>query len=150
MKVITKDHKYCLANFEGEGCQTIQFIEKEKGEGDELVTINDGTTNEEVLKMLIDRLRGLNKKFPCEENANAIAHLEAALRALNARTQRRAFIGIEGTHKPDPVPPKVPEIMIDGEREVEEEDLSDASETAEPMIDYDPTDDHEAIDPVEE
>ena len=60
MKVLTEGHKYSLQNFESkEETQTIQFIEKKQVVKDILVTVNDGTTNEEVIEMLIDRLNYL-------------------------------------------------------------------------------------------
>ena len=116
MKTITEGHRYELANFEnkeGKG-QEIQFIEKKSvtdmrlnnilmPDGsdypenlDTLVTINDGTTNEEVLEVLIDRLTILNNKFPCKENSEAIIHMETALLWLNKRTQGRLKRGVEG------------------------------------------------------
>ena len=77
----TPGHTYILANFEhkeGAG-QVLQFIHKEPiSEGSvELKTINDGTTTEEVLEMLIDRMQFLNSKFPCRENALIITKLVA-------------------------------------------------------------------------
>jgi len=100
MKVLTKDHKYELANFEGTGVQTIQFIEKHKNpvEGDALITINDGTTNEEVLAMLIDRTQGLHNKFPSRESAIAITKMQEALLWLNERTRERKVRKVEGKH----------------------------------------------------
>ena len=65
MKVITEGHKYSLQNFESkEEIQTIQFIEKVPAiqinsvtqTPDRLITLNDGTTNEEVIEMLIDKI----------------------------------------------------------------------------------------------
>ena len=101
MKVITEGHKYIADNFENskEG-QTIQFIHKDKPNGlFEYETINDGTTNEEVLEILIDRMYYLNDKFPCRENSIAITKLEEALMWLNKRTQDRINRGVEGKHK---------------------------------------------------
>lgn len=98
MKVLTKDHKYELDNFEGVGVQTIQFIEKVKGHEDELITVNDGTTNEEVIAMLIDRMKGLNKKFYSERGDRATKCLNEALHHLNARTAERKVRGVEGKH----------------------------------------------------
>lgn len=106
MKVLTEGHKYQLDNFENkekEG-QTIQFIEKVPKEQlnphtqskGELVTLNDGTTNEELLEVLIDRMNYLNNKFPCRENSIAITHLDTALLWLNKRTQDRIKRGVEG------------------------------------------------------
>lgn len=101
MKTITLGHKYALASFEGGPEQTIQFIEKikrltENPDGVELVTINDGTTNEEVLAVLIDRLNYLNGICPCRENAIVITKLEESLMWLNKRTADRKNRGVEG------------------------------------------------------
>lgn len=101
MKVNTTGHNYELASFEGSAPQTLQFIEKEKRltenpDGTELVTINDGTTNEEVLRVLIDRLQYLNCKFPCRENAIVITKLEESLMWLNKRTADRLARNVEG------------------------------------------------------
>lgn len=113
MKVLTEGHKYLLERFEKtEGfissgiCdryngEVIQFIEKApKEEGStEMVTINNGTTNEEVLEMLINRMNYLNSKFPCRENSIAITNLEQALMWLNKRTEDRKKRGVEGKHE---------------------------------------------------
>lgn len=61
-----------------------------------LKTINDGTTNEEVLEMLIDRMNSLNKKFPCRENSIAITKMDEALLWLNKRTTDRTKRNVEG------------------------------------------------------
>ena len=106
MKVITKGHKYSLQNFESkEEVQTIQFIKKVPKEDSykltettvvELVTLNDGTTNEEVIEMLIDRLNYLQSKFPCKENDCAITHLQEANMWLYERTRKRIAQNVEG------------------------------------------------------
>lgn len=98
MKIVTIGHKYELASFEGGPAQTLQFIEKvpSKEPSAPLVTVNDGTTNEEVLKVLIDRLQYLNGKFPCRENAIVITKLEESLMWLNKRTADRQARGVEG------------------------------------------------------
>lgn len=102
MKILTPGHNYELANFENKEAagQTIQFIEKVQDqliEGN-LVTINDGTTNEEVLEMLIDRMSYLQSKFPCRENAIVITKLEESLMWLNKRTADRVKRNVEGKH----------------------------------------------------
>lgn len=92
-------HKYVAPNFENaEGGQTIQFIQKEpKEEGSvELVTINDGTTNEAILEVLIARMNFLQSKFPCRENALVITKLEESLMWLNKRTADRVKRNVEG------------------------------------------------------
>ena len=98
MKILTTGHKYALAAFEGGPEQTLQFIEKEPVflGATELRLINDGTTNEEVLAMLIDRLTYLQAKFPCRENAIVLTKLEESLMWLNKRTNDRKARGVEG------------------------------------------------------
>ena len=105
MKILTEGHKYELNNHENPidvPNQTLQFIEK-KPAGDgfppgSLITVNEGTTNEEVLKVLIDRLNCMNEKFPCRENAIALTHIDTALLWLEKRTADRKSRGVEGKH----------------------------------------------------
>jgi hypothetical protein len=100
MKILTPGHRYELENFEAEDKpgQVIQFIEKGPSLGTELATIHDGTTNEEVIKVLIDRLGVLYAKFPSEETACSISHLKSALYAQQSRTYERSQRGVEGKH----------------------------------------------------
>lgn len=101
MKTIKPGHRYELASFEGGPPQTVQFIEKvqkpDATVGLKFVTVHDGTTNEEVIEMLVDRLNHLQEKLPCRANAIAITHLETALLWLNKRTSDRVKRGVEGT-----------------------------------------------------
>ncbi len=102
VKVIQQGHLYELENFEHpdrEG-QVIQFIEKvPQAEGSAiLTTLHDGTTNEELLRVLVNRLNYLNTKFPCRENSIATTHIETALLWLNKRTDDRKARNVEGKH----------------------------------------------------
>jgi len=102
MKTLTEGHKYIMDNFmkdDHTAPQVIQFIEKapvpaEDGGG--LTTICNGTTNEEVLRVLIDRMQYLQGKFPCRENAIVITNLEESLMWLEKRTADRKLRGVEG------------------------------------------------------
>lgn len=100
MKCLKPGHTYELPNFENpdQPGQTLQFIDKEpKEEGStELVTVSDGTTNEAVLEVLIDRMQFLQSKFPCRENAIVITKLEESLMWLNKRTADRQQRNVEG------------------------------------------------------
>lgn len=100
MRIIVPGHFYELSNFENKNIegQKLQFIHKEpKDEGStELRTVADGTTNEELLEVLIDRLSFLQAKFPCRENAIVIAKLEESLMWLNKRTADRLKRNVEG------------------------------------------------------
>lgn len=99
-KELVSGHRYELQNFEFpmEDGQILQFIHKEPvTEGStELKTVSNGTTNEEVLKVLIARVQFLNGKFPCRENSIVITKLEEALMWLEKRTRDRVARGVEG------------------------------------------------------
>lgn len=100
MKTLVPGHRYELPNFENKEApgQILQFIHKEPVEegSTELKTIDDGTTTEELLEVLIDRMNFLNAKFPGGENAIAITHLDTALLWLEKRTNDRKKRSVEG------------------------------------------------------
>lgn len=59
----------------------------------------NGITNEALLAVLIDRMRGFQSgQFACRENAIALTHLEDALMWLQKRTRDRMARGVEGTN----------------------------------------------------
>lgn len=87
---IDSQHIYQLA-----GNQHIRFMKKVGGE-----LVYDGTTNEQVIEVLLHRITGLNEKFPCFENEMALEQLKTALYWLNARTKKRVAQGVEGQDLP--------------------------------------------------
>lgn len=101
MKCLVEGHLYELESFEKSedpASQVIQFIHKERSEdGSKFITVKNGTTNEEVIAVLIDRLSCLNAKAPCAENVSAISHLKKCLMYLNQRTKDRERRNVEGT-----------------------------------------------------
>jgi len=57
----------------------------------------NGCQNEDLLAIVIDRLRGFQTgKFSCRENAIALTKLEESLMWLNKRTRDRIKRGVEG------------------------------------------------------
>lgn len=98
MKVIDEGHLYSLSNFERcpdpEGQSALTFVKM-----DEDGLYHNGTTNEEVIAVLIDRMKYLNGKFPCRENSIVITKLEESLMWLEKRTADRKARGVEGQHK---------------------------------------------------
>ena len=105
MHILTPGYRYALVSFEGKSDpQVIQFIEKASVKNPDgaatFTTIHDGTTNEEVAAMLINRIEFLNARHPCQENLDAIAAFTLGLSKLNARTANRKARGVEGADKP--------------------------------------------------
>jgi len=80
---IDAQHIYALA-----GNQHIRFLKKADRQ-----VVYDGTTNEELIEVLIHRLGKLNDKSPCRENIDAIAYLGGALNRLNQRAARLSYKG---------------------------------------------------------
>jgi len=90
MKVIDPGRRYELA-----AGNDLVFLQKE---GREIV--RDGTTNEEVLEVLIDRVTEAYQTLPCRESIRALYLLREALAEFQMRSLRRASAGVEGTHHP--------------------------------------------------
>jgi hypothetical protein len=60
----------------------------------------NGAFVEDVLMSVLDRIEYYQTtRFGCDENADAIRHIKAALARLNDRTGRRQTAGDEGTHR---------------------------------------------------
>lgn len=60
----------------------------------------NGITNESLLAIVIDRLRGFQSgPFACRENALALTKIEEALHWLQSRSRERSSRGVEGTHQ---------------------------------------------------
>jgi hypothetical protein len=97
MMVIVAGHEYELLNADATRIIGALFFVNKKLQGDKLVLVKDGTTTEEVLRVLIDRLEHLDSKVPCKENKTALAALKKALTALEARTADRQTRAVEGT-----------------------------------------------------
>jgi len=89
MKVKDEGHVYELSNGE-----TLTFLKRVDGR-----IIYAGTTNEEVLEALIDRINYLQNKLPCRENIIAERKLQEVLMWLNFRTKNREEQGVETTDK---------------------------------------------------
>ena len=100
MKTIVCGHVYAVESQETGDTQILKFIRKEKEpESEDLFLAEDGTTTEDVISVVIERLKYLQNKFPCRENACAITKLEEALMWQEKRTVDRKKRGVEGMYK---------------------------------------------------
>jgi len=78
---------------------TISWQNGPLGRGSERKEPN-GAFVENIIKAAATRIEYYqNSKFACEENAQALDHLNAALWILNNRTKDREARQVEGTHK---------------------------------------------------
>ncbi len=66
---------------------------------DEEGVYTGGTTIEGVVTLALDRLRYVNSKFSCRENAVAITKLQEAIMWLEEGTRDRVERGVEGKHE---------------------------------------------------
>ena len=85
MEIINEGVEYKLRNYEDkERFQLLKFITKDaKGK------IEDGTTTEEVLHVLISRVLALNRNRPNLNNRKVINNLRDALQALKDRKNEK-------------------------------------------------------------
>lgn len=86
MIVITPGSEYLLENLKGDGTQRIQFTKKAEGGG-----YIDGTSNEEVVAMLIDRLLFFQAQSPrpSQDTETIIMLLRSARRLMDVQLQRK-------------------------------------------------------------
>ncbi|MBC1307907.1 hypothetical protein HB809_09350 [Listeria booriae] len=59
----------------------------------------NGAQVNDVLELALERLRELNKQFPCRENAVTITKLEEAIMWQDKRTNDRIDRGVEGVNQ---------------------------------------------------
>ena len=59
----------------------------------------NGCQVDTVIEAAVRMVSGLNNRFPCVENGEAIAHLSCALDCLRERKKNREQRGVEGTSK---------------------------------------------------
>jgi hypothetical protein len=72
----------------------LHFVRKEGGRN-----TSNGTTNEELLEMLIHRVTDAYQRVPCRETVHALYLLNEALMAFRLRTRRRISANVEGTNR---------------------------------------------------
>lgn len=90
-------HQYCVSP-SNNPYQPIAFIQFQDGPLAE--DHIDGVHNEDLLLVVLDRLRAFQKsEFSCRENAIAITKIEEAMNILCYRTQERKQRKVEGTNQ---------------------------------------------------
>ena len=90
MRVIDPGRSYELSAGIG-----LRFVQKDGGR-----IVRNGTTNEEVLEVLIHRVTEAYQALPCQESIRALYLLREALASFRTRTARRVDARVEGTYQP--------------------------------------------------
>lgn len=82
MKVIYPGHLYMLSQLDAKGgeFQPLQFVQRAP-----LHPPVPGTTNQEVLRVLIDRIKVLDAEVPWEGNQQILFHLRSAIALHESR-----------------------------------------------------------------
>lgn len=73
MKALNKGNVYSLNNSDGGSKQIVSFVNRNEGQE------NQGTNNQEVLRMLINRVKFLDSQINWTGNAEILKHLRLAL-----------------------------------------------------------------------
>lgn len=86
MRVIDPGHLYSLAHLDGDGGQELRFVKRvgDRYPGNAPPPY-EGTTLQEVLRALIDRMEYVDRQAPCAHNRATTRHLREALRSLEVR-----------------------------------------------------------------
>jgi hypothetical protein len=84
MQVTHVGHVYLLEHVDGDGHTEVRFVNKEPGDEQE------GTTTQEVCRMLIDRTRYCNNCLPHRVNEEIIYHLRMVIALHEARALEQA------------------------------------------------------------
>lgn len=103
-------HHYRLSGFSTAGTVNDPFVARHLAPAEHMTILFqngpiqefgvNGVSNEAVLAVLIDRMRGFQSgQFACRENAIALTHMEEALMWLQKRTRDRLARGVEGTNQ---------------------------------------------------
>ncbi len=79
MNIIKAGHVYELEHLDGNQKQTLSFVNRNNG------CDKEGTYNQEVLRVLIDRVIFLDKQVPWSGNIEILQHLRMALALHEAR-----------------------------------------------------------------
>lgn len=88
MKILTPGHVYELSDLDGDGVQVLRFVQRVGPAYPGNARAEAGTTIQEVLRCLIERLHYVDGQVPCLETDIATGLIESALALLEIRAQR--------------------------------------------------------------
>jgi hypothetical protein len=98
MRVLDAGHEYELAHLDGSGTSRIVFVKRE-GEGyPGNVGHHEGTTSQEMFRILIDRARYVNNQIPCYQTWLSIWLAAACVWLYEHRAAKRHGRKSPGLH----------------------------------------------------
>ena len=89
MRVIDPGHEYALTHLDGGREEILTFVKREGPQYPGNVGSHPGTNMQEVLRVLIHRLRYLDEQLPHFSNKYVLDDLRSALRKLEIRAADR-------------------------------------------------------------
>ncbi len=89
MEIIDPGHRYRLRNLDGYGSNILQFVKREGHKYPGNIGQYEGTNMQEVLRVLIDRLKYLDKQDHSDENELCITLLRTCIARLEVRAAIR-------------------------------------------------------------
>lgn len=88
MTVVDPGHVYTLDPLDGDATQRLVFVKREGFKYPGNVGAHSGTTTQEVLRAVVNRLTYVNNQLPCAETESACGLVEAAILLLELRAAR--------------------------------------------------------------
>lgn len=89
MRINDPGHDYELESYDGYLYVPLRFMKREGPAYPGNVGKAAGTNCQEVIRVLIDRVKYLDNQVPCQENKTIVANLRSALIAFENRAIRR-------------------------------------------------------------
>lgn len=103
MRIVDPGHIYALDSLDGDFQQVVRFVKRFRGDLN-----HSGTVNQELLRVLIDRIQFLDTEKPWPLNGEILYHLRMALVLHEARTL------IRKVEKGQVLPESLPASRVDG------------------------------------
>ena len=95
MKIIDPGHMYEIASYDGGVPQVVTFMKRSGPGYPGNVGSCPGTNCQELFRVLIDRIKYLDRQIPCAENAESLECLRRALHLFESRAAKRHGIEME-------------------------------------------------------
>lgn len=89
MKILDAGHKFELLSIDGKHKQVLQFLKRKGINYPGNTNAFPGTTTQDVIHCLLNRMRYVQNQIPCVENEVVITNLQQCLLMLETRAANR-------------------------------------------------------------